>query len=129
MSYYNRPAIQGRCPWPATSSAEVPQEETAPRTTVTYHCPRGHERDIPFAAGVKPPSAWDCRCGQTAYLDGVPQDAAVSLPGYTRPGENHPDRSADVAPMAQLLKRRTKAEGRRLLAERMAEVREGGWSR
>ena len=97
-------STQGRTPWPSTGSPDDPHEEPAARQLVPYVCERGHEFTVPFAAGIKVPADWDCRCGRPA---GLTAPAA-------RPTE-HERR------MEQVLGRRTRAELEQLLADRLGE--------
>ena len=129
MSY--RTAIGAHPPWETRESPEEEPKELAPRQQVTYHCRKGHEMILPFAAGVEAPESWDCRrCGGAAYAGGVPQDGPVAmLPGYHPAGGYQHTPREDTSPPAQLYKRRTKAELEAILAEAMERVRQTGVAR
>ena len=136
-------AIQGQKPWGQRhESVEEGPREPAPRQEATYHCagvaipgedtrrPCAHPGGtftVPFAAGVEPQAAWDCRCGGTGRLDGAPEDAEVILPGYGQQAGGWPKgtRPKDgMDPMGQLLKRREIPELEEQLAERLAQMRQ-----
>ena len=99
--------IRGRTPWPAFDTPDDPREEPCPRQLVSYVCDRGHDFAVTFAAGIKVPAAWDCRCGRPAGLAAAP-DA----------GRTQHDRR-----MGLVLQRRSPAEGEQLLADRLNEMR------
>ena len=86
--------------------------EFAPRLSVTYDCPRGHQIDMPFAAEADVPPSWECRvCGATALQrDGEQPEAKKGKPART-----HWD---------MLLERRSVAELEEVLAERLAVLHE-----
>ena len=86
--------------------------EFAPRLSVTYDCPAGHQMDMPFAAEADVPPVWECRvCGATALLrDGEQPEAKKGKPART-----HWD---------MLLERRSVAELEEVLAERLAALHE-----
>ena len=52
--------------------------DLAPRQSMRYACPRGHEFEVPFANDAEAPSTWECR------LDGTPAKA-VDLPEPEEP--------------------------------------------
>lgn len=125
MSQYNRPTIQGAPPWGRNETGiEQEPREAAPRQEVTFHCGKGHDFTRPFAAGVKPPDAFDCRCGGIGIRDGAPADTPreVELPGQKTGGPPKDRHAAETTPKAQLLKRRSRAQLEAILAERLAEV-------
>jgi hypothetical protein len=98
----------------ATSYENELGVDLAPRLTVTYHCPRGHEFDIPLAVGAQVPATWDCRnCGATAVL----KDAADVEARSGRTGRT---------PWEMLLERRTMDDLQILLDERLAVLRGAG---
>src|SRR5262245_19708118 len=35
--------------------------DLAPRQSMRYACPRGHEFEVPFANDAEPPATWECR--------------------------------------------------------------------
>jgi hypothetical protein len=91
-------------------------EPPAPRQQAAYRCVRGHAFEVVFAAEVEPPGSWDCRCGALARH--LLADLAAAGPGAsvaTEPSE-HERR------MGQLLERRSVAELKQLLADRLAEL-------
>ena len=98
-----RPLI-GKTPWRSQGSPEDPREELCARQDVPYVCERGHQFAVTFAAEVAAPADWWCRCGKPAGL-------TVPEAGPTQ----HERR------MAQVLQRRSRAEGEQLLADRLTE--------
>jgi len=122
--------LGAKVPWGAgTGTAEEPQKDIAPRRQVPYRCERGCEFTLTLAARAEVPDVWDCHCGRPARREGAPDDAQ-RRPAYATPGTGKYERAgSDVTPMGQLRKRRKDAELEAQLAERMAQVRAGGWSR
>jgi hypothetical protein len=88
--------------------AERPGARLASTQQAAYQCARGHAFTVALAAGVEPPATWGCRCG-----------APARPPGSTDPGGGQAERDRC---MALLLRRRTRAELERLLAERLAGI-------
>lgn len=86
--------------------------DLAPRRSVQYSCPKGHEFDIPFANDAEPPQTWECRLhgNESTLIDGSEPDAKKAKPPRT-----HWD---------MLLERRSIPELEELLEERLAELRE-----
>ncbi|HEY1969674.1 MAG TPA: RNA polymerase-binding protein RbpA [Pseudonocardia sp.] len=85
--------------------------DLAPRRSVQYACPKGHDFDVPFADDVEPPMTWECRLhgSVSKLIDGVePETKKV------KPPRTHWD---------MLLERRSLAELDELLAERLEELR------
>ena len=126
MTRFANPAIHGEKPWGrAAASLDETPKDAAERKNISYWCPLGHERVIPLCRGVQPPDACECTCGLTGRREGVPDDAEPEWPKYTQGTGGVPKSRAgqDVTPMAQLWKRRTRADLEKLLAERVAEVR------
>jgi hypothetical protein len=126
--------IRARTPWEGTNGApEISAKGEAPRKTIAYICVKGEHRfELVFALAAEVPGGWDCpRCGQPARLEGAPEgtEGMPDLPGLASGAGRHERAGSDVTPMGQLRKRRSKKQGDALLAERMAEVRAGGWSR
>ena len=122
--------LRAGTPWPSTEHALTEMgKPLAPRREVAYICERGHGLKRTFAADVPPPVAVDCRCGGEARLPGVPSEVKPSYSGYSgnTKYEKHP--AADVTPMGQLLKRRSREDLEALLAEKLREVRESGVAR
>jgi hypothetical protein len=88
--------------------AERPGAQPASCQQAAYWCARGHAFTLALAAGIEPPATWGCRCG-----------APARPPGSTDPGGGPAERDRC---MALLLRRRTRAELERLLAERLADI-------
>jgi RNA polymerase-binding protein len=99
--------LRGRTPWPSVGSPDDPREDLAPRQLVPYVCDRGHTFEVCFAAGIKVPDGWQCKCGKPAGLAAAPEAAPTE----------HERR------MTQLLGRRSRAEGEQILADRLSEMR------
>ncbi len=100
--------VRGRTPWPNQGAPEDVREQLCPRQRITYTCERGHTFEVVFASTAAVPAAWDCRCGKPAGLTEAPE-------------AGHAERQRR---MAQVLKRRSPAEGEQLLADRLAAIRE-----
>jgi len=85
--------------------------ELAPRQSVTYDCPRGHQFAMPFAVEADIPSTWECKvCGATALL----VDGELPEPKKVKPARTHWD---------MLMERRTTDDLEEVLAERLAVLR------
>ena len=85
--------------------------DLAPRRSVRYACPKGHDFEVPFADDAEPPAVWECR------LHGVESkiiDGSDPEPKKAKPPRTHWD---------MLLERRTLAELDDILNERLAEIR------
>lgn len=85
--------------------------DLAPRRSVQYACPKGHNFEVPFSDDAEPPTTWECRLHGTAskLIDGAePETKKV------KPPRTHWD---------MLLERRSIAELDELLAERLEELR------
>jgi hypothetical protein len=121
-------SIRADVPWPTgASNAELQtDQEAAPRQDIFYDCPRCGPFPVTLAANAKPQPAWPCRCGKTARLDGAPADAVADFGAYNASlSRTQPKRGAEeTTPWAQLMKRRTKAEGEVILAEAMERAKE-----
>lgn len=108
-------------PWRSRPySADVPDDgDVTPVEvlTVSYVCPNGHERTLPFAATAEAiPAVWDCnRCSLTAELVD-PHGREVAEP---EPVREYEPRSH----YQEVLSRRTTAELQALLDERLAVYR------
>jgi hypothetical protein len=85
--------------------------DLAPRRSVTYACPNGHEFEVPFYDDAEVPSVWECRLhgSESKIVDGNQPDQKKSKPPRT-----HWD---------MLLERRSVAELEELLNERLEELR------
>ena len=85
--------------------------DLAPRRSVRYACPKGHEFDVPFAGDAEPPAVWECRLhgGESKVVDGSEPE-----PRRAKPPRTHWD---------MLLERRSVPELEELLTERLAELR------
>ncbi|GLZ37262.1 RNA polymerase-binding protein RbpA [Actinokineospora sp. NBRC 105648] len=86
--------------------------DLAPRRTVRYACPKGHDFEVPFSDDAEVPSVWECRLHGTEskMLDGTEPEQAKKV----KPPRTHWD---------MLLERRTISELEDLLAERLTELR------
>lgn len=85
--------------------------DLAPRRSVFYACPKGHEFEVPFADDVEPPRHWECRLhgNESKLIDGADPE-----PKKIKPPRTHWD---------MLLERRSIAELEQLLNERLSELR------
>lgn len=85
--------------------------DLAPRHTVQYACPKGHEFDVPFSGDAEVPPTWECRLhgAESKIIDGnEPEQKKI------KPPRTHWD---------MLLERRTISELEELLNERLAELK------
>jgi hypothetical protein len=89
-----------------TEENVVPSE----RQITTYLCPNGHRIELPFSVEADVPPVWECRCGETAVLEGG--DTPDAKP--TKPTRSHWD---------MLLERRSIPELEELLEERLSLLR------
>lgn len=101
-------AITGQTPWPSQGQPDEPHD-LAPRQFVPYTCDRGHEFKVTFAANVLAPAEWECRCGKPAGLGQQP-DSGSEL----------------VRRMSQVRERRGDDDLERMIADRLAELRDAG---
>jgi hypothetical protein len=87
--------------------------DLAPRQSMRYACPRGHDFEVPFADGAEAPIAWECRLhGSISRLvDGVEPETKKAKPPRT-----HWD---------MLLERRSIKELEEILTERLELLRGG----
>lgn len=86
----------------------------AARSETVYVCPQGHRTILPFADEADVPSAWECRCGQVARVQGEEDD----LDGQSgKPARTHWD---------MLCERRTMDELSQLLDKRL-QMHHEGW--
>ncbi|MDQ3886786.1 MAG: RNA polymerase-binding protein RbpA [Actinomycetota bacterium] len=84
--------------------------DLAPRRSVQYACPKGHDFDVPFADDADPPATWECRLhGDESELLGTELEQKKIKPPRT-----HWD---------MLLERRSIPELEELLNERLTELR------
>ncbi|WP_018680864.1 RNA polymerase-binding protein RbpA [Actinokineospora enzanensis] len=85
--------------------------DLAPRRTVSYACPKGHDFEVPFSDDAEIPSIWECRLHGTEskMIDGSDPE-----PKKIKPPRTHWD---------MLLERRTISELEDLLTERLTELR------
>ncbi|GAA3010227.1 RNA polymerase-binding protein RbpA [Actinokineospora diospyrosa] len=85
--------------------------DLAPRRTVRYACPKGHDFEVPFSDDAEVPSVWECRLhgAESKMIDGSDPE-----PKKIKPPRTHWD---------MLLERRTIAELEDLLTERLTELR------
>ncbi len=81
--------------------------DLAPRQSMRYACPRGHEFEVPFADDAEAPATWECRLhGSISRL----VDGAEPEQKKAKPPRTHWD---------MLLERRSVAELEVLLNERL----------
>ena len=85
--------------------------DLAPRRTVSYACPKGHEFEVPFSDDAEIPSVWECRLHGT---ESKMIDGSEPEPKKSKPPRTHWD---------MLLERRTIPELEDLLSERLQELR------
>ncbi|MGH3504354.1 MAG: RNA polymerase-binding protein RbpA [Nocardioidaceae bacterium] len=87
--------------------------EFAPRQSVAYDCPAGHEFEIPMSEEAEVPFTWECpRCGaESRQHDANQQDSQLDKPART-----HWD---------MLLERRSITELENILSERLELLRSG----
>lgn len=91
--------------------------ELAPRQTVVFDCPNGHEVEVVMAAEAVPPAAWECRsCGAIARRRSAVDDDA-------KPARHQ------RTPWDMLLERRSMDDLETLLDERLTELRGLGGAR
>ncbi len=85
--------------------------DLAPRRSIQYACPKGHDFDVPFSHEAEPPAVWECRLhgSVSKLIDGAEPEAKQAKPPRT-----HWD---------MLLERRSIAELDALLTERLEELR------
>ncbi|PPK62778.1 RNA polymerase-binding protein RbpA [Actinokineospora auranticolor] len=85
--------------------------DLAPRRTVSYACPKGHDFEVPFSDDAEVPPTWECRLHGTEskMIDGSDPE-----PKKVKPPRTHWD---------MLLERRTISELEDLLTERLTELR------
>ncbi|MDQ1679741.1 MAG: hypothetical protein QOI42_600 [Frankiaceae bacterium] len=94
----------------ATSYETARANDLAPRQTVVYDCPRGHQVAVPLAAEAEIPATWECKvCGAIALRrDGERPEAR-----RVKPARTHWD---------MLLERRSLTELEDILTERLDEL-------
>ena len=81
--------------------------DLAPRQSMRYACPRGHDFEVPFSNDAEAPHTWECRLhGSISKL----VDGAEPETKKTKPPRTHWD---------MLLERRSVADLEVLLAERL----------
>ncbi|HEV8562897.1 MAG TPA: RNA polymerase-binding protein RbpA [Actinophytocola sp.] len=85
--------------------------DLAPRRTVRYACPKGHDFEVPFSDDADIPSIWECRLHGT---ESKMIDGSEPEPKKSKPPRTHWD---------MLLERRSIPELEDLLAERLQELR------
>ncbi|MGH3770333.1 MAG: RNA polymerase-binding protein RbpA [Pseudonocardiaceae bacterium] len=85
--------------------------DLAPRRSVVYACPKGHDFTVSFADDAESPMIWECRLhGNESRLS----DGAAPEPKKIKPPRTHWD---------MLLERRSLSELEALLDERLTELR------
>ena len=85
--------------------------DLAPRRSVIYACPKGHDFTVSFADDAETPIVWECRLhGNEASL----VDGSAPEPKKIKPPRTHWD---------MLLERRSIPELEELLSERLEELR------
>jgi len=91
--------------------------ELAPRQTVVFDCPHGHDVEVVMAAEAVPPAAWECRsCGAIARRRSAVEDDSKATRHQRTPWD-------------MLLERRTMDDLESLLDERLTELRGLGGAR
>lgn len=85
--------------------------DLAPRRSVRYACPKGHEFEVPFSDDAEIPATWECR------LHGSESDIIEG--GQTEQKEVKPPRTH----WDMLLERRSVPELEELLNERLEELK------
>jgi hypothetical protein len=91
--------------------------DLAPRQSMRYACPRGHEFEVPFAGDAEAPATWECRLhgSISRLLDGSAPEQKKAKPPRTHWDMLLERRS--VADLEVLLNERLE-----LLAERRREI-------
>src|SRR5690606_8349041 len=86
--------------------------DLAPRQSMRYSCPRGHELEVPFAGDAEAPAPWECRLhvSISRLVDGAEPE-----PKKSKPPRTHWD---------MLLERRSIPELEALLNERLQQLAE-----
>jgi len=85
--------------------------DLAPRRTVSYACPKGHDFEVPFSDDADIPVIWECRLHGT---ESKMIDGSEPEPKKSKPPRTHWD---------MLLERRSIPELEDLLTERLQELR------
>ena len=85
--------------------------DLAPRRTVNYACPKGHDFEVPFSDDAEIPVVWECRLHGT---ESKMIDGSEPEPKKSKPPRTHWD---------MLLERRTIPELEDLLTERLQELK------
>jgi RNA polymerase-binding protein len=85
--------------------------DLAPRRSVRYACPKGHDFEVPFSDDAEIPPVWECRLHglESKIMDG-----------------NEPEQKKIKAPRTHwdmLLERRSISELEELLTERLEELK------
>ncbi|EID56250.1 RNA polymerase-binding protein RbpA [Saccharomonospora xinjiangensis] len=85
--------------------------DLAPRRTVRFKCPKGHEFEVPFSDDAEIPAVWECRLhgSESEIIDG-----GTPEPKEAKPPRTHWD---------MLLERRSIPELEELLNERLTELK------
>lgn len=85
--------------------------DLAPRRSIHYACPKGHDFDVPFSHDAEPPAVWECRLhgSLSKLIDGAEPETK-----QVKPPRTHWD---------MLLERRSISELDVLLTERLEELR------
>ena len=85
--------------------------DLAPRRSVVYACPKGHDFSVSFADDAESPMVWECRLhGNEATL----VDGTAPEPKKIKPPRTHWD---------MLMERRSVQQLEELLDERLTELR------
>lgn len=85
--------------------------DLAPRRSVVYGCPKGHDFTVSFADDAESPMVWECRLhgNEAALVDGIAPE-----PKKMKPPRTHWD---------MLIERRSVQQLEELLDERLTELR------
>src|SRR5919197_5565313 len=93
----------------AVSYENYRNHDLAPRRTVRYACPKGHDFEVPFSDDAEVPPVWECRLrGATSKMI----DGNEPEPKKAKPPRTHWD---------MLLERRSIPEPEELINERLEE--------
>ena len=93
---------------------EAERGEAAARQAVSYFCSRGHSSVVTFAVEAVAPDSWDCpKCGLPAGRDSENAPPANKVEPY----KTH---------LAYVKERRSDADGKAILDEALASLRQRG---
>ena len=91
---------------------EAERGEAAPRKAVAYYCSHSHRSVVTFSVVAAVPESWDCpKCGLPASMDSDNPPPAPKIEPY----KTH---------LAYVKERRSDADGKAILDEALATLRE-----